>query len=104
MRSAAYQLREHVRRLTFELKSAEAAVARLEMDCTHRWSAPVSDPIVREGYHDPGDPEGTMGIDRRLPMDVPTQRTPRWRRECEECGRVEHTTSATDHVTKVPRF
>lgn len=87
-----------------ELKRAHAALAQKRLDCKHRWSEPKYDPIVHEAFHFAGDPPGTMGVDRQLPMDVPRREEPRWTRKCYTCLKVETTERTRDDVRKVPVF
>ena len=70
----------------------------------HSWAAPVYTPIVHEGYHDPGDPPGTMGVDRQLPMEVPRPEIPRWQRRCLLCGRSEYTERSVAATGRMPSF
>lgn len=72
--------------------------------CQHKWGAVVYDPIVTQAYTLPGDPPGTMGVDRQLPCYVPRREEARWKRECSECGEVEYTFNTQDKVEKIPVF
>jgi hypothetical protein len=72
--------------------------------CQHTWSPTKYEPIIHEGYEDPGDPPGTMGVDRRLPMWVPREEIPVWKRTCEKCGTTEETRRTRDDVKKIPVF
>lgn len=88
------------------LDNARSRLIQLESSCRHQWSEPSYNPIRVEGYHDPGDPEGTRGIDRRLPRYVPATETPRWERTCSVCGKHEETTHVDTKTveTKTPRW
>ena len=99
-------LRSEIRRKRQELDSLNRQLAQQERTCRHDWTAPEYTPDVQEGYQDPGDPEGTMGVDRRLPMWVPRQETPKWTRTCRKCGKVETTTRAKKErrVIEHPQF
>lgn len=87
-----------------ELDRMRQALAAKQRNCQHVWDAIKYTPDIREGYQDPGDPPGTMGVDRRLPMYVPRQETPKWTRTCKLCDLSEVTTSTRDDVRKVPVF
>ena len=45
-----------------------------------------------------------MGVDRQLPMDVPREEIPAWKRHCSNCGLEEETRQTRDDVKKVPVF
>ena len=102
--SIANNLREEITELERRLKAKQEALVYAERNCTHLWGAAIPDDIVYPGFMDQGDPEGTMGIDRRLPLYVPERVTKRWRRVCSHCGKVEHTTAISKQVTETPRF
>lgn len=96
--------RAEVVRLENELMSAKIRLAEAELRCCHAWSKPAYDPIIHEAYHIAGDPPGTMGVDRQLPMDVPRQEIPRWKRTCSSCGITETTQQIREDIKKVPVF
>lgn len=98
------KLAELVEELQGDLKAAQMTLAAKQLSCAHQWSETVYDPIVHEGHQDPGDPPGTMGVDRRLPMWVPRQEIPRWRRTCPKCCKTEITSRTHDDVRTVPVF
>jgi hypothetical protein len=100
----ANALREAIAKLEHELKEKQESLVDVERNCAHVWGETFSDHINSPGYISPGDPEGTMGIDRRLPLYVPEKVTKRWKRVCSNCGRVEHTTAVSKQVTETPRF
>lgn len=87
-----------------QLARKEGELRSIQASCAHDWSKPEYTPDVREGYYDPGDPPGTMGIDRRLPFHVPREEKPKWTRTCGRCGKVEVTTRQEEHVTRTPKF
>jgi len=100
-----------VRKLTGEiaglqaaLDTKRAALRRIQTTCKHRWSEPMYTPNIQEGYQIHGDPPGTMGVDRQLPMYVPRKETPRWTRCCNECYIAQVTEKTRDDVKKVPVF
>lgn len=87
-----------------EFESAQRRLDTLRRTCQHKWSKPEYKPIIREGYQDPGDAPGTMGVDWRGPTWIPAKETPKWERHCTECGLIEETFKTEDHVTKTPVF
>ena len=94
-----------------EIQATKANAARLESElssirnnCPHQWGEVQPDHIVREGYTDPGDPPGTMGVDWRGPVYVPAETIHRWRRVCQKCGKIEHTSKTTKQVSETPKF
>lgn len=100
----ALALQRQIALLEQQLRAARNQLNSVYTACRHEWGDARYDPIVREAYNDPGDPPGMYGIDRRLPMYVPRQETPRWTRTCRTCGLIEHTERSNEHVTKTPRF
>lgn len=104
MTPEAARKRGRAAELSLQAHAAREAVAEMERKCAHDFGPTEYDPVHHEGYHDPGDPPGTMGVDRRLPFDVPPRTDKRWRRECRICGKIEYTTKTDKHVTETPRF
>ncbi|MDP3027820.1 MAG: hypothetical protein Q8N63_09025 [Nanoarchaeota archaeon] len=104
MEERARNLREQVRRLGGEFKSAQQKLADYEKRCLHKHEETVYDPIIHLAFHFSGDPPGTMGVDRQLPMDFPETREDRWRRECKKCGLVEYTNRTENEIKKIPNF
>lgn len=96
--------RKEIEELEYQLKTKRDALAHSERICHHRWSEPQADHIYRAGYTEPGDTPGTMGIDFRGPYYVPSQTTKRWKRTCEGCGKIEHTSRVSQTVTERPSF
>jgi hypothetical protein len=86
------------------LTRARGELSRIRAACRHPWPAPVYTPQYIEGYTTPGDPPGTMGIDWRGPVHVPSKTIPKWTRTCPECGLTQVTERTQDHVTKSPVF
>ena len=64
----------------------------------------IYDPIYHAAYTCPGDPPGTMGVDWRGPVHVPSKTIPKWRRTCDLCGKIEETQRTNDVVTKEPKW
>lgn len=109
MKQEAKTLRERVAQLLAEfekaqkvLRDAEHSVEMMENRCRHDYTPPTYEPIHHEGYTFPGDPPGTMGVDWRGPVYVPSSTEKRWRRECKLCGKVEYTTRIKEEKTEVP--
>ncbi len=98
------RLRIEIENLQKDIRDAQGSLKRIEDTCQHNWSPTKADHIYHEGYHDPGDPPGTMGVDRQLPMDVPAKTIERWKRVCLRCGKTEYTKRTEDEVTKIPKF
>lgn len=87
-----------------ELELLERQLKTIESQCKHRWGPTEEAHIRHEGYTEPGDPPGTMGIDWRGPIYVEPRIQQRWSRECLECGLVEYTTQSTTVVNQKPKF
>ncbi len=98
------ELERTIARLKEELQGTELSLQGLQSRCPHRWDQVKYTPEIHEGYRDPGDPPGTMGVDWRGPMWVPRQETPRWTRICLDCGKKEVTERTRDDIKKVPVF
>lgn len=64
--------------------------------CKHEWALSFT-PIYCHAYTIPGDPPGTMGVDRQFDCHVPEKTVNRWTRICNKCGKVE-TTERTEQV------
>jgi len=97
-------LRREVARIKELYEQAKQQLETAEESCKHDYTEPLYDPIVHEAFHSPGDSEGTMGVDRQLPMDVPRREVPRWYRECRRCGKEEWTERTREEVKRVPLF
>jgi len=102
--SRASDLRVKIMNTADELDSLKRQLDAVERNCNHQWGEPVYDPIITKGYQVEGDPEGTMGVDRRLPHYVSGTETPQWTRTCLECFKIETTQKTQETVTKAPRF
>lgn len=96
-------LRAYVSDTERAFNEAKARLDAAERDCRHDWDEQY-DPKYEEGYTIAGDPPGTMGVDWRGPMYVPSKTTPRWKRTCQTCGKVEYTLRAQQQVTQKPAW
>lgn len=94
MKQNAQNLRERVTKLKGELTEAERELTDMVRNCQHQYGPAVYDPVYTPAYTIPGDPPGTMGVDRQLPCHVPAKTEKKWKRECELCGEVEYTTKS----------
>ncbi len=101
----AKELRRKVATAREELRRLEQQLETAERTCPHRWTNATYDPIRTEGFMTQGDPPGTMGVDRQLPMWIPATTKDRWTRECLECGKTEETyDTQVIEVLRTPRF
>ncbi len=87
-----------------KLAAIKAKLAGIQRECHHKWSDPIDTAIVTEGYTDPGDAPGTMGIDFRGPCYIPGTREQQWTRVCSVCGKTEATSQVTQKVSTSPKF
>lgn len=97
-------LRRDIAETAKRLDEMKNRLKRSERDCSHIWGDTKYTPEHHKGYRIEGDPPGTMGVDRRLPMNVPAETAPKWTRICTVCDKTEVTTQTSDKVEKVPRF
>lgn len=83
---------------TLRVAASDAAAnhgrVKMELDtiqsrCNHRWGPTTREVARYPGYHISGDPPGTMGVDRQLPMDVPPSEEIWFQRVCLNCGKIE---------------
>jgi hypothetical protein len=98
--NTAHAKKQEIARLASELANAKGQLNALQEACRHRghvWGQVQYVPEHHPAYTIPGDPPGTMGVDRRGPCDVPSKTIPRWTRECSDCGLVQ-TTELTHKV------
>lgn len=93
-------LKERIERLAKELQEATSTLDGIQRRCRHVWGEPKYNPIVTEAGSSPGDPEGTMGVDRQLPCSWPRTERPRWTRRCQICELEQHTERSEPVVTK----
>lgn len=94
MKPNAQNLRDKVDKLHKEFAEAKKELGDMVRNCQHQYCEAVYDPIHTKAYTIPGDPPGTMGVDRQLPCYVPAKTEKRWRRECELCGDIQYTIKA----------
>ncbi len=86
------QAEEKLENAQLQVSGTKDRLERLQARCQHHWSEVKPDHIHTPGYKVAGDPPGTMGIDRRHDLYVEPHTEHRWKRECLECGKVDHTT------------
>ena len=98
------KLDEEIAKLRQLLEYAVRDRDQIEKDCNHKWSEPKYVPIRHEAYTIPGDPPGTMGVDRQLPCHVPAKTEDWWERICENCGKLQRTDRTKDKIDKIPQF
>lgn len=101
---SAFELRAEADRLQALLQRTKEQLFVAEKFCQHAWGAVQANHIYHEGYTIPGDAPGTMGIDWRGPTYVPSRTEKRWTRVCKLCGKTEHTSNTTKHVSETPSF
>jgi len=113
MNKAQY-LKEEIRRLELDLKTAKSSLDLIERECNHNWTSTEYTPEIEKGYTIQGSRSRYYG-DAYIPYDevpymndthVPDKRIDKWTRKCLDCGKVEVTTEATEKVTtnKIPKF
>ena len=77
-------------------------IADIERDCNHNWGKTKNEIETTGGGYDPGDPPGTMGVDRRTPTSYPIERTTWFVRTCTVCGKTEKSKGIEKPVIKAP--
>lgn len=100
----ADNLRKKILSLKDELKKNEKALVVIEDSCRHVWLKAEYIPEYHEGYTIPGDPPGTMGVDRQFPCYVPAKTIKKWRRKCGQCGTTQITTRIKKVSSDEPEF
>ena len=93
MKSECQTLTEQIEKLTREASRKTAELNQIRRNCKHNWSKVSYEPSFTGGYLDPGDPPGTMGVDRQLPCYIDKREHPLWKRTCLTCGLVQTTTT-----------
>lgn len=86
-----------------ELEKITRQLDHIQLHCSHVWCEPVKMSKTIPGYEIPGDHPGTMGIDWRNPVYVPSETKVWYERTCQICGKIETTTQTkpTGDVTPV---
>ena len=84
-----------------QVEAARRDLHTIQSACHHEWDSKYT-PDYQPGYTAPGDTPGTMGIDFRGPIDVPSKTTPKWTRYCKVCGKSEITTCTKSVATQEP--
>jgi hypothetical protein len=87
-----------------KLKKAQNALADIDRYCQHEWGKTENADIYHEGYRIPGDPVGTMGVDRRFASSVPSRTEKRWKRVCKKCAKIDYTNNVHKNITETPRW
>ena len=98
------ELRKEIENLKQTIASKREELIASERDCQHRWGETKPAHIYNKAYTIPGDSPGTMGVDFRGPVHVPSSTTKRWKRTCDKCGKIETTTHANQEVIERPSF
>lgn len=85
-------IEEEIRELEDRKRRLERERDSIDLSCHHEWGDVEYTPTEHGGYMCPGDPPGTMGVDRQLPFYVEKSTKRQWTRVCKKCGKVETTT------------
>lgn len=85
MKTDLDSIRERVRDLSKELADEIDYLKKVCNACQHNWSVQYT-PVVTPARTIPGDPPGTMGVDRQFPVFVPEKTDKVWTRTCTKCG------------------
>jgi hypothetical protein len=103
--SKANALRDGIAEAERTASSKRSQLASIEATCGHRWGESEPDHIQKSGYTVPADPPGFGGVDRRVSsVYVPGSVNPRWKRTCQNCGKVEHTIHTTVIKSEQPKW
>jgi len=103
LRARLAKIREKMNDQENEKRGVEYQLDNLERNCHHDFTEPEYIPEHHEGYRDPGDPPGTMGVDWRGPSYIPSRTVDKWQHTCKRCGKVEATTNVTAGKP-IPKF
>ena len=103
-KQAIMDLQSEIKHHTNLITVAQSKLNQIQLGCNHYWGEPTYTPIIHEGYQDPGGPEGTMGIDRRLPFYVEREEIKQWTRICKICNKVEVTQRVSEVKREIPKF
>jgi hypothetical protein len=91
------KLRKEIKDLQARLEAKRNSLQQIVKRCRHDWGKTEYVPEHHKAYTLPGDPPGTMGVDRRGPCHVPARTDKKWQRVCKKCGAT-HFTSRTKMV------
>jgi hypothetical protein len=97
-------LRKKIIDLQKESEQAKDKLRSLENNCRHDFGKTVYVPEYYPGYMSPGDPPGTMGVDRQLPMYISAKTIKKWERKCKICGKTETTKRIKEISIEEPEF
>jgi hypothetical protein len=103
MNSDIQKMRNEVEKREREFTAAKKRLDDIVNSCQHKFGETIPDHIVYPGYYSPGDPPGTMGVDRQLPCYVSESVKKRWKRICDICGKIEYTQSVRKE-TQIKEF
>ena len=92
------EIKDKIQAHTSSAADLKRSLDNIQLRCTHEWSAVEYIPDYQPGFRTAGDPPGTMGVDWRGPVDVPSKTTKRWRRACLKCE-LEQVTTQTKRQT-----
>ncbi|MBI4918712.1 hypothetical protein HY837_02190 [archaeon] len=104
MKSEIKQLRDKFERSKKEFDSTKEDLERVVNSCKHQFGKTIPDHIHYPAYTIPGDPPGTMGVDRRGPCYVDAKTEKRWKRICDVCGKVEYTSTVKQKIEELPEW
>ncbi len=104
MKTEIKKLREKVEKAKEEYDSAKQSLDNVVNSCSHQFGPTIPDHIYHPAYTIPGDPPGTMGVDRRGPCYVDAKTEKRWKRICDICGKEEYTTRTKQKVEEFPEW
>jgi hypothetical protein len=98
------RLEKEIEEFKRKLKKAQNALADIDRYCQHEWGEEENADIYHKGYRSPGDPVGTMGVDRRFACSVPSRTEKRWKRVCKKCNKIDYTKCTNETTVKTPRW
>jgi hypothetical protein len=93
-----HKLRDEIKTLQTRLETRRNMLQQVVNRCQHDWGKTEYKPEYHKAYTIPGDPPGTMGVDRRGPCHVPASTDKKWQRVCKKCG-CKQVTSRTKWVS-----
>lgn len=88
LKSELVRLEQQVAPLNVMIITIKSQIGHIQTRCQHRWGETKYTPEHTTAYTTPGDTPGTMGVDFRGPVQVPSRTTDLWTRVCEICGKT----------------